>query len=302
MENTLIALSNELAAAAENAGQYVAAIHARPRFSSSGVIWRPGVIVTADHTIHREEQIRVTLPNGETVAAELAGRDPGTDLAVLKVDTSGRPVTSSDSIKTGNLALAIGRTQETGVNAALGIVSSVSGPWHTWRGSRIEQFIRLDLGLYPGASGGAVVDVTGKVFGIATTGLSRTSVLAIPASTVNRVTDELLAKGHVSRGFLGVGLQPIALPEHLISKLPSRTATGGLIVLSVEPGGPAADGGLLLGDVLVSLDGKPMEDTDDVQGFLSAGHVGKVVKAGVLRGGEPAELNIMIAERQRRTA
>jgi S1-C subfamily serine protease len=302
METTLIALSNELAAAAESAGQYVTAIHARPRFSSSGVIWRPGVIVTADHTIRREEQIRVTLPNGETVTAELAGRDPGTDLAVLKVDTSGPPVTSSDSIKTGNLALAIGRTEETGVNAALGIVSSVSGPWHTWRGSRIEQFIRLDLGLYPGASGGAVVDVTGKVFGIATTGLSRTSVLAIPASTVNRVTDELLSKGHVSRGFLGVGLQPIALPEHLISKLTGRTATGGLIVLSVEPGGPAADGGLLLGDVLVSLGGKPMEDTDDVQGFLSAGHVGKVVKAGVLRGGEPAELNITIAERQRRTA
>jgi S1-C subfamily serine protease len=306
MENQLITLSNELAAATERTARLVVAVHARPRFSSSGLLWRKGVIVTADHTIRREEEIRVTLPDGRTVAAELVGRDAGTDLAVLKAETADAAIpeeAAPDSIRTGNLVLAVGRSQETGVSAAMGVISNVSGAWHTWRGGRIEQFLRLDVGLYPGASGGAVVDAGGKLIGIATAGLSRTSVLAIPLSTVNRVVPELVRKGHVARGFLGVGLQPIALPEHLRAKLnlPARPkGAGGLMVLSVEPDGPAGRAGIVLGDVLVAMDGKRVADTDDVQEFLGGEYVGAAVKASVLRGGELTSVAVTIGERPRR--
>ena len=308
MENSLIALSIELAAAAEQAGRFVVAVNARWRNSSSGVIWRNGVIVTADHTIRREEEIRVTLPDGRTLPAELAGRDPGTDLAVLKAETGEAPVTRSappGNVKTGNLALAIGRSEQTGVNAAMGVVSNASGPWHTWRGGKLDRFLRLDIGLYPGISGGAVVDAEGKLIGIATAGLSRSSLLAVPAATIDRVAEELLRQGHVARGYLGVGLQPIAWPEHLKTKLNlsgTKLGPAGLIVLSVEPDGPAGRAGIVIGDVLVSLEGRPLSDTGDVQEFLSGDYVGKPIKALLLRGGEPEERTITIGERPRRRA
>jgi S1-C subfamily serine protease len=307
MENPLIALSIELAAAADRAGRSVVAVNARWRNSSSGVIWRKDVIVTADHTIRREEEIRVTLPDGRVAVAELAGRDPGTDLAVLKVETADAPIARTaapDSVKTGNLALAIGRAVETGVNAAMGVVSNASGPWHTWRGGKLDRFLRLDIGLYPGVSGAAVVDTEGKLIGIATAGLSRTSLLAIPAATIDRVTDELLRQGHIAHGYLGVGLQPIAVPEHLRTKLKLSSGSKGeaaaLIVLSVEPEGPAGQAGVVIGDVLVALDGTPVTGTDDVQEFLSGDHVGKPLKASFLRGGELMERVITVGERPRR--
>jgi S1-C subfamily serine protease len=309
MENPLIALSIELAATAERVGRSVVAVNARWRNSSSGVIWRQGVIVAADHTIRHEEEIRVTLPDGRSAVAELAGRDPGTDLAVLKTDTLDGAVArtvASDSVKTGNLVLTIGRSEQTGVNAAMGVISNVSGPWHTWRGGKLDHFLRLDIGLYPGVSGGAVVDVEGKLIGLATAGLSRTSLLAIPSATIDRVTDELLRQGHIARGYLGVGLQPIAVPEHLRTKLKlpygSKAGGAGLIVLSVEADGPAGQAGVVIGDVLVALEGAPLTGTEDVQEFLSGDYVGKSVKASLVRGGEFVERTITVGERPRRRA
>jgi S1-C subfamily serine protease len=303
MENPLIALSTELAATVERAGRSAVAVNARWRNASSGVIWRKDVIVTADHTIRREEEIRVTLPDGHSAVAELAGRDPGTDLAVLKVDTGDAAVarpSTPDSIKTGHLALAVGRSENTGVSAAMGVISNVSGPWHTWRGGKLDRFIRLDIGLYPGISGAAVVDAQSEVIGIASAGLSRTSLLAIPAATIDRVTDELLRQGHIAHGYLGVGLQPIPLPEHLRTKL--KSAESGLIVLSAEPDGPAGQAGVLIGDVLIALDGRSVSGTDDVQEFLSGDRVGKPLKASLLRGGELIERTITVGERPRRRA
>jgi S1-C subfamily serine protease len=303
MENPLIALSTELAATVERAGRSAVAVNARWRNASSGVIWRKDVIVTADHTIRREEEIRVTLPDGHSAVAELAGRDPGTDLAVLKVDTGDAAVarpSTPDSIKTGHLALAVGRSENTGVSAAMGVISNVSGPWHTWRGGKLDRFIRLDIGLYPGVSGAAVVDAQSEVIGIASAGLSRTSLLAIPAATIDRVTDELLRQGHIAHGYLGVGLQPIPLPEHLRTKL--KSAESGLIVLSAEPDGPVGQAGVLIGDVLIALDGRSVSGTDDVQEFLSGDRVGKPLKASLLRGGELIERTITVGERPRRRA
>src|SRR5450432_1179150 len=294
MANELAALSNELAAAVQQAGSMVVAVHARPRFSSSGVFWRPGVIVTAQHTVRREEEIVVTLPDGNNVAATLVGTDAGTDIAVLKVDPAAVPGASqavpAASPAPGNLVLCIGRSEDSGVNATMGIVSAVSGAWRTWRGGRLDHYIRLDLTLYPGSSGGAVINTAGETIGIATSALSRIAGVAIPAATVDRVVDELLTRGHVSRGYLGLGLQPVELPDH----------HKGLIVLSVEPEGPSAKAGVLIGDILMSLGGTATGDTDDVQIALEGIATGQNVEAEVLRGGVSRKVAITIAERPRR--
>jgi S1-C subfamily serine protease len=290
MANELASLSNELAAVVDRAGRSVVAVHARPRFSSSGVFWRPGIVVTAEHTIRREEEITVTLPDGSAAPAALAGSDAGTDIAVLKVEGGVPGPIGQSAPAAGNLALSIGRSQDSGVNATLGIVSAVSGSWRTWRGGRLDHYIRLDLTLYPGSSGGAVVNVAGETIGIATSALSRIAGVAIPAATINRVVDEILKRGSVSRGYLGVGLQPVELPDH----------HKGLIVLSLEAGGPASKAGVLIGDILISLGGTAVDDTDDIQSVLEGHAVGQAIEAAVLRGGEARAISIAIGERPRR--
>jgi S1-C subfamily serine protease len=293
MANELTTLSSELAGVVGRVGNSVVAIDARPRFGSSGVFWRPGIVVTAEHTIRREEEITVTLPDGATAPATVAGSDPGTDLAVLKVDFSSAqaPALAAAEPVPGNLALSIGRSPDSGVNATMGIVSAVSGSWRTWRGGRLDRYIRLDLTLYPGSSGGLVVNTKGEAIGIATSALSRIAGLAIPASTVNRVVEEILSRGRVARGYLGVGLQPVELPDH----------HKGLIVLSLEPEGPAAQAGVLIGDVLVSLGGTAVEDTDDIQTVLEKHAVGQTILAGLVRGGVALNIGIVIGERSRRS-
>jgi S1-C subfamily serine protease len=288
---SIAAFSESLAAVVERAGKSVVAVHARPRFTSAGVIWRPGVIVTAEHTVRREEEIKVTLPDGSERAAKLAGSDAGTDIAVLRLaEPAGEVATrTSTEVRPGHLALAIGRSENSGVNATLGIISAVSGAWRTWRGGRLDQYIRLDLTMYPASSGAAVIDTSGGVIGIATAGLSRIAGLAIPAGTIDRVTDEILSRGHVARGYLGVGLQPVALEDR----------QEGLIVLSVERGGPADKAGLLVGDIFISLGGKPVSDTGDVQNALESAAVGQSIEAGLLRGGQTRQISITIGERRR---
>lgn len=291
MANELATLSDQLADIVDRAAPSVVAVHARPRFSSSGVFWRPGVIVTAEHTIRHEEEITITLPDGSNAAATLAGSDPGTDIAVIRTEHLGQaPPMLSQEPAPGHLALAIGRAHDSGVNATMGIVSALGPAWRTWRGGRLDSYIRLDLTLYPGSSGGLVVNTAGEAVGIATLALSRIAGVAIPASTVTRVLDEILTRGRVRRGYLGLGLQPVALPGH----------RKGLIVLSVEEDGPAAKAGVLIGDVLVSLGGRAITDTDDVQSALATSGVGETVEAGLVRGGAAQTVTITIGERPRR--
>ena len=299
MQSTLASFSNELAKLVEDFQPYVVAVHARGHYPSSGVVWRPGIIVTADHTIRREEDLQVTLPDGKRADAVLAGRDPGTDLAALKVEGLGSPATQTgggDAVKAGELALVLGRSPDSGPNASLGVISAVSGPWRTWRGGRLDNYIRLDATMFPNSSGGAVVDVRGRLLGIATSALSRIAGLAIPASSVNRVLDVLVAKGHVPRGYLGIGAQPVGIPEALRANL-SLTAKSGIMVVKVESGGPAEKAGILLGDILVSLGDAPLEEFEDLQSISDSGIIGKQVKARVIRAGAIQELSITVGER-----
>ncbi len=294
--NELANLSAEMAAAVESAARSVVSIDARPRATSSGIIWKPGVIVTVEHAIRRTDEIRITLPDSRTASATLAGRDGSTDIAVLKYDGGGGPpgLRAAATPTPGNIALTVGRTQH-GPTATMGIISAVDQSWRTWRGGLIDRFIRLDLDLYASLSGAPVVDSGGAFVGMATAGLSRTAAIAIPPETLERIASELLAKGKVSRGYLGIGLQPVPLPAYLSERLALGRA--GVIVLSVEPGGPAQAGGIVIGDVLLSIAGRPVADLGDVQSALAADSVGRTVPVELLRGGERKTVEVKIGER-----
>jgi len=298
-ENALLTFSKDLADAVEQAGRGVIAINARERIPSSGVLWREGLVITAAHTIKRDSDITVMLPEGRTTPATLVGMDTSTDVAVLKLDEAGGiPVEIGDAaeLRVGHIVLAVGRVSERGVSASLGIVSAAGGEWRTWRGGRIDRFIRLDMGIYDGFSGSPLVDARGRVLGVNTSGLSRGGALTIPASTVSRVADELLAKGHIASAYLGVSLQPVPLPDSIMAKL-NLANPSGVIVLSTEPNGPADKAGLLIGDVLVTLSGVPVADTDDVQAALGPERVGQDLDATVVRAGELVHLKIKVGER-----
>ncbi|HUA61085.1 MAG TPA: trypsin-like peptidase domain-containing protein [Verrucomicrobiae bacterium] len=289
MANELAKLSKDLAGVVEQAGRAAVAVHARPRFSSSGIFWKPGIIVTAEHAIRREEEITVTLPDGKSAPATLAGSDQSTDIAILKVEAEGVVLPSVAAPVPGNLALTVGRSADSGVNATLGAISAVSGSWRTWRGGRLDHYIRLDLTLYPQSTGAVVVDVEGRAIGIATPALSRIAGVAIPSNTLNRVVDELLARGQVARGYLGVGLQPVELPDH----------QKGLIILSLGENGPAAKAGVLVGDILVSLNLVAVAEPEDVQNIVESNAVGTKLTAGVVRGGVARSIEVAIGERPR---
>jgi serine protease Do len=295
----LIALSNALAQATDRAAASTVAVHTEPRGSSSGVVWRRGVIVTAEHSLRRDEDIQVTLPDGRAVPASLAGRDASTDLAVLKcaeVTSPGEETIDISSIKPGSLALVVGRTRASGPVAALGAVSLVVAERRAWTGAALAPYIRLDISVQPTAVGGAVIDAHGGLMGIATPRFARFGAIAVPAPTVNRVVDVLLQKGRIPHGYLGVGLQPVRLPDALRRTLKRDDKTAA-IVLEVEPEGPAHKAGIVIGDILVALAGHAITRLEDVHGQLGAESIGKSLPIRFIRGGTLQEANIVVSER-----
>ena len=299
MSEELIELSNALAAATERAAIHIVAVHSGPRGSSSGVIWRAGIIVTADHALRSDEEIKVTLPEQRVVSATLVGRDATTDLAVLKCAEAASPVPAfgdAAALAAGHLTLVVGRTRASGPVAALAAVSLAAAERRQWGGATLSPYIRLDVGLQPTAIGGAVVDARGNVVGIATPKFAGFGAIAIPAATVNHVADALLSKGRIPRGYLGVGLQPIRLPAELKQSThrKGKTAT---IVLDVAADGPAHKAGLLIGDLLLTLDGHEVLHPGDVHSTLGPDSIGKTFVAQLLRGGELREVRIGVTER-----
>ncbi len=301
MSAELIELSNALAQATERAAASAVAVHSEPRGSSSGVVWRSGIIVTAEHALRRDEEIQITLPDGHVIAASLVGRDPSTDLAVLKcAEATGAVAAFGDvaALKPGNLTLVVGRTRASGPVAALGVVSLVAPERRTWTGAALAPYIRLDVALQPTAIGGAVVDAQGRIVGIATPRFARFGALAIPAPAVDRVVDTLLKKGHIPQGYLGVGLQPVRLPDALRQSL-QRSEKTAAIVLEVEAESPAHKAGIVIGDILIALAGRSIARLEDVHSQLHGEAIGKPLALKFVRGGATQEVNIVVGERLR---
>lgn len=296
-ENTTIlsALSSGLADAVERIGPALVLVNGRQRLPGSGVVYAEDSVITADHVIEREEDLSVETQDGRKLAAQFVGRDPSSDLAVLKVPgLSVAPAAAGEPARVGQLVLAVGRPSSSGPMASIGIVSSIGGPLRTRRGGLLEKFIRTDATPYPGFSGGPLIDATGAVVGITTTGLAGGVALAIPAEQAWRIADTLGKHGSIKRGFLGISSQPVHLPE---GQRAGRPQEYGLLIVRVESGSPAEKGGLLLGDVLVGLDGQQVDDTDTLQALLTGERVGKPVAVDVIRGGGLQTLNVTVGER-----
>lgn len=299
MSKELIEFSNALAQATERASASVVAVHTETRGSSSGIVWRPGVIVTSEHALRRDEEIQLTLPIGRVVPATLVGRDPSTDIAVLKcseADTAVPLFGDVSALKPGTLTLVVGRTRASGPVAALGVVSLLASDRRTWTGASLTPYIRLDIGLQPTAIGGAVIEASGNLVGLATPRFARFGAIAVPASTINKISDTLLKQGRIPRGYLGVGLQPVRLPNGLREMLQRNEKTAA-IVLEVHPDGPADKAGIVIGDILVSLGGQSITRLEDVQSLLAGDAIGKTLPLKFIRGGAVQDGNIVVAER-----
>ena len=302
-KNILAELSSRLSRAVEQASQYVVAIHARRRIPSSGVVWREGVIVSASHTVRRDGAVRVTLASGEDIEAQVAGRDATTDLVVLRagnLKAAAAPPAERDASKVGSLVLAVGRPGRN-VTASFGIVSADVEGWRTGSGARLDRVLRLDLAVYDGFSGGPLVAPSGGVIGINNSAFARGGAAALPASVVDAVVDELLARGHIRRPFIGIGVHPVALGAAAIQRH-NLTSEAALVVVSIAEGEAADEAGVLLGDVLVGVGGQPLAHSSDLLDALSAVPEGASIQLTVLRGGTVQNVEIAPRDRDRGAA
>jgi len=302
MANSILeTISSEFASAAEKVGSSVVAVHARRWMPTSGIEWKKGVVVTVHHGVQRDEEINVLLGSGRAVSAKLAGRDPSTDIAVLRIEegsSSAPQLGDSTSLRLGHLVLALGRTRRGDLVASSGIIGGISGGWRNRRGGHLDQHIRLDLALYPGFSGGPLLNARGEVVGINTQGLAHGRAVTVPVATVNRVVEELLEKGRIARPYLGIAMQPVELPENMRSKLPTKTRAG-LLVVYVENDGPAEQAGVSLGDVVFEVSGKTVEHMDAIQDSLATARVGDVLEVRIIRAAEIKPVSITLGERAR---
>lgn len=289
------AFSDSLAAAVEKAAQSIVTVDARDRQTATGIVWSAdGEILTAEHVVQREENLNVILPDGSKHAAKLLGRDPSSDLALLKIEAKGLTVpefADAPSVRVGHLVFAVGRPDD--LQADLSSVIALGGPVRGRR-RRIEAYIQTGVTMYPGFSGGALVDASGRVAGIVSSGLVHGASLAIPVAEARKVADNLRQHGSVRRGFLGVVTQPVRLAEAMATQLKQAT---GLMVIDLEAGGPAEKGGLLQGDTLVNVAGSPITDIEALQSALGPETVGQGVSVKVVRGGEVKDVNLTVGAR-----
>lgn len=292
----LTAFSDALASAVETAGPSIVRVEGRRRLPATGVVWSAdGLIVTAHHVVERDDNIGIGLADGRTVTATLVGRDPTTDLALLRAPIQGLTAPSwvdGSALKVGHMALALGRPGQS-VMATLGIVSALKKEWRTPAGGQFDYYLQTDALMYPGFSGGPLVDVSGRFLGLNTSAMLRDVTLTIPAGTIRRVAEALAAHGRVKRGYLGVGAQTVRLPKAVAEQVGQST---GLLLGSVEADSPAERSGLFMGDTLLSLDGQGTADLDDLLALLTGDRVGKTVPARILRGGQVTEVKVTVGE------
>ena len=296
--NVLVELSDALADAAEKAGNATVLVNARRRMPASGIVYASDLILTADHIVEREEGIKVMLGDGVEVAARIAGRDAGSDLAVLKLERAVESVAEATKspARLGQIALVLGRPSPSGIEASLGTVSAIGGPIRTGRGGMLERYIRTDSISYPGFSGGPLVAADGTVLGVNTSGLANGAAVTIPADIAWRIADTLVKHGRIQHGYLGIRSQTVEIPAASQKTLKREQATG-LLIVGVENDSPASKGGLIVGDILVAVAGALILHHDELFTHLDGDVVGKSTPIDVLRGGQPQTINVVVGER-----
>ena len=297
--HVLSTLSDQFADAVERVGRAMVQVNGRPRRPSSGVVYAPTLVIAAEHAIERDEDLSVEAANGPALAAQLVGRDRASDLAVLRVPgLDAEPASSAPApARVGQFVLAVGRPTGRELMASIGIVSAVGGPVRT-RGGLLEQYIRTDATPYPGFSGGALIDARGDVLGILTTGLAGGVALAVPVALAWPLAETLARQGYVPRGWLGIGSQPVRIP---VGQRAGQEHEAGLMIVELAPESPAQRGGLLLGDILVALDGQAVDDGEALQALLGGDRVGRSVAVQVLRGGSLVSLDVIVGQRPGRS-
>jgi S1-C subfamily serine protease len=294
-------LSGRIAELAEQAGKAVVAVETGHRVSASGVHWRPGVVVTAAHLLRRADTVSLILPTGAAVQGNVAGRDGTTDIAAIRIENAAglEMLPFASDTRLGELVLAVGRSRRGELAVASGIMARVGGGWRTWRGGQIDRLLRPDVQLYPGQSGGALINGNGKVLGVNSSILARASAITVPVETIDRVVNQLLEHGHISQPYLGVAMQEVPLPQDWRSA-GSQEQEIGLLVMQVAPGSPAQQASVLLGDVIVSAEGEPVRGYRSLQRVLSEKRIGDALRLRLLRGGAGFDANITLEDRPRR--
>ena len=296
-------LSQELAKIVEQVGATVVAVHGGRRPAASGIHWRSGLIVTADHALRRDAQLTVILPDRTSAPAQVIGRDPSTDIAVVKIDDASKLATAQTSLteglRVGHMVLAVGRSHLGDIAASAGIVARLGAEWRTWRGGQIDQLIRPDVSLYPGQSGSALVNSQGQALGMNTNALARMSTITVPTSTIDRVVGELVEHGHIRRPYLGLAMQMVALPDDVRKKLKLESQTG-LLVMHVEDDGPGSKAGVMLGDIIISIEGKSAGDLGSLREALGGLRTAQQASVTVMRGGEKKDLTVTTGDQPSR--
>ncbi|MBI3168857.1 MAG: trypsin-like peptidase domain-containing protein [Chloroflexi bacterium] len=298
-KNIFSELSDAMANAAEKAGKYTVLVDARRRMPASGIAFAKDTVLTAGHVVEREEDIKILLGDGKEVTARLVGRDPGTDLAVLKLDSA--VATPADVAKTparvGQFVLAIGRPSANGIESSFGTVNKLGGPIRTGRGGMLEKYIKTDVVSYPGFSGGPLINGEGETFGINTSGFGMGGeAITIPADLAWKIAETLAKHGKIQRGYIGVRSQTVNLPVDARAQL-NREQETGLLLVGIEKDSPAEKGGLIIGDILVGVAGVAVEHHDELFTRLSGDVVGKPTPMDVLRGGKLQSVNVVVGER-----
>lgn len=297
-KNIFTELSNAMADAVEQAGKFTVLVDARRRFPASGILFAKDMILTADHVLERDEDIKVLFGDGMEFTARLAGRDPGTDLAVLKLSSaSAAPAeVATTPARVGQFVMAIGRPSKNGIEASFGTINAIGGPVRTGRGSMLERYIQTDVVSYPGFSGGALINGEGRVFGINTSGFRSGGAITIPAEVAWKTAETLAKYGKIKRGYLGIRSQTVNIPADAQQQLNRKQETG-LLIVGLEADSPAGKGGLMVGDILAGVAGEAIEHHDELFTRLSGDVVGKSTPLDVLRGGKLQVVDVVVGER-----
>jgi S1-C subfamily serine protease len=290
-------LSESFSGAIESIQDSIVTIHSGGRSTSSGVVWRPGIVITTHHGLRHREEIKV-FQTGDPITANLINGDPATDLAVLRISSEKlKPVKSTNNgVSTGQVVLSIGRSRLGDVSASCGIIARTGDAWRTWRGGQIDRLIRPDIQLYVGQSGSALVNEQRQVLGINSPALARQAVITIPTQTIDRIIDAILERGHLPRPFLGIAMQAVPIPEPARSLFPAE-AEQALLVMHVEPKTPASLAGVMVGDLIVSANNDSIGNVRQFLHWLSDLHIGDTISLVMIRGGVKVDLTVSVADR-----